>query len=70
MQKQLSSLYGLHALERDKGWFFEYEFLTPAKSKAIRREVEVLCGELRPHAAGLGGRVWDTAGGVGGAEIV
>ena len=51
--KRLSALYGLHALERDKGWFFEYEFLTPAKSKAIRREVEVLCGELRPHAAGL-----------------
>ncbi len=53
VQKLLSSLYGLHAIERDKGWFFEYEFLTPAKSKAIRREVEVLCAELRPHAAGL-----------------
>ena len=49
----MRSLYGLHAIEREKGWFFEYEFLTPAKSKAIRREVERLCGELRPHAAGL-----------------
>ncbi len=53
VQKLLSSLYGLHAIERDKGWFFEYEFLTPAKSKAIRREVELLCAEVRPHAAGL-----------------
>ena len=53
LQKLLSSLYGLHAIERDKGWFFEYEFLTPGKSKAIRREVEALCAELRPHAAGL-----------------
>ena len=49
----LRTLYGLHAIERDKGWFFEYEFLTPQKSKAIRREVDRLCGELRPHAAGL-----------------
>ncbi len=53
VQKLLSSLYGLHAIERDKGWFFEYDFLSPAKSKAIRREVEVLCAELRPHAASL-----------------
>lgn len=51
--KLMCALYGLHALERDKGWFFEYEFLTPQKSKAIRREVEALCAELRPHAAGL-----------------
>ena len=49
----LCSLFGLEAIERGKGWFFEYDFLTPAKSKAIRREVGVLCGEVRPHAAGL-----------------
>ena len=49
----MCALFGLEALERDRGWFFEYEFLTPAKSKAIRREVGQLCAELRPHAGGL-----------------
>ncbi len=49
----MCALFGLSALEADRGWFFEYEFLTPAKSKAIRREVDRLCAELRPHAAGL-----------------
>ena len=50
---QLAELFGLEAIERGKGWFFEYDFLTPAKSKAIRREVGNLCAEVRPHAAGL-----------------
>jgi len=49
----LCNLFALEAIERGKGWFFEYDFLTPAKSKAIRREVAQLCAEVRPHAAGL-----------------
>ena len=51
--KQLCDLYALHTIESHKGWFFEYDFLTAAKSKAIRREVDRLCGEVRVHAAGL-----------------
>jgi acyl-CoA oxidase len=49
----LCRLFALEAIERHKGWFFEYDFLSAAKSKAIRREVELLCKEVRPHAAGL-----------------
>lgn len=51
--RQLCTLFALEAIEKDKGWFFEYDFLSPAKSKAIRREVDMLCKEVRPHAAGL-----------------
>ncbi len=51
--QKLCSLFALEAIEKGKGWFFEYDFLTSAKSKAIRREVDQLCGEVRPHAAGL-----------------
>lgn len=51
--RTLCNLFALEAIEKDKGWFFEYDFLSPAKSKAIRREVDTLCKEVRPHAAGL-----------------
>jgi len=51
--RTLCNLFALEAIEKDKGWFFEYDFLSPAKSKAIRREVDMLCKEVRPHAAGL-----------------
>ena len=51
--QQLCDLYALHTIEQHKGWFFEYDFLSPAKSKAIRREVDRLCAEVRVHAAGL-----------------
>ena len=49
----LEALFGLEAIERDRGWFLEYDFVSGAKSKAIRREVERLCAEVRPHAAAL-----------------
>ncbi len=51
--ERLLGLYGLHAIEAHAGWFFEYDFLSSAKSKAIRREVDKLCGEVRQDAAGL-----------------
>jgi len=49
----LRQLFGLHAIERDRAWFLEYDFLSATKSKAVRREVDALCAEVRPHAAGL-----------------
>ena len=45
--------YRLEAMERDRAWFLEYDELSSGKAKAIRREVEQLCAEVRPHAAGL-----------------
>ena len=49
----LCQLFALHTIESHKGWYFEYDFLSAAKSKAIRREVDRLCAETRLHAAGL-----------------
>ena len=49
----LRQLFALHAIEEDRAWFLEYDFLSGTKSKAVRREVDTLCGEVRPHAAGL-----------------
>lgn len=49
----LESLYALHHLEQDRGWFLEQGYFSGAKSKAIRDEVEALCAELRPMAGDL-----------------
>lgn len=50
---RLRNLYALHAIEQDRGWFLEQEYLAPVKSKAIRREVDTLSGELRTRATCL-----------------
>ena len=49
----LCDLYALWRIETDRGWFLEQEYLAPAKSKAIRRMVDRLCGLLRPDAVAL-----------------
>jgi acyl-CoA oxidase len=49
----LRSLYALHRIEVDRGWFIENGYIESAKSKAIRNEVEALCAEIRPHAEAL-----------------
>jgi acyl-CoA oxidase len=50
---KLCSLYALHAIESDRGWFFEHGRMTGPRSKAITREVNKLLDELRPHARAL-----------------
>ncbi len=49
----LCDLYALHRLEADRGWFLEQGYFEPAKAKAIRKQVNALCGELRPQAEPL-----------------
>jgi acyl-CoA oxidase len=39
----LCALYGLSCIEADRAWFMESGYLEPAKSKAIRREVNDAC---------------------------
>lgn len=49
-------LGALHALERiaaDMDWYFEQGYVGKRKSKAIKRRVERLTTELRPHVASL-----------------
>jgi acyl-CoA oxidase len=51
--KRLANVYALSTIESHKGWFLEQEYLAPVKSKAIRRHVDKLCGELRKDALAL-----------------
>jgi acyl-CoA oxidase len=44
-------LYALYNLEADKGFFQEHGRLAAPRCKAITREVNRLCNELRDHAA-------------------
>ena len=49
----LCTLFALSRLEADRGWFLEAGWFEPAKSKAIRTEVNRLCGEIREIAVPL-----------------
>jgi len=51
--RTLATLYALSRLESDRGWFLEAGYLEPAKSRAIRAQVNLLCPELREHATFL-----------------
>lgn len=48
--KKLCDLYALHTIESHKGWFLEVGYMVGSKTKAIRRLVDDLCGEVRTDA--------------------
>ncbi|HVX54781.1 acyl-CoA dehydrogenase, partial [Nocardioides sp.] len=50
---KVCALHALAVIEGDRAWFLEHGRLSVARSKAITREVGVLCRELRPAARGL-----------------
>ena len=50
---RLRDLYALTVMERDRGWWLEHGFIDGDTGKAVQREVNVLCGQLRPAALGL-----------------
>src|ERR1700754_1714905 len=45
---QLCSLYALHTIEAQRGYYQEHGRLTGSRSKAVIKAVNTLCGELRP----------------------
>jgi acyl-CoA oxidase len=49
----LCDLYALHDIEEDKGFFQEHGRLAAPRCKAITREVNRLCNEVREHSAAL-----------------
>ncbi len=53
MLKQLTQLYALHTIESHKDFYLETEYMSPTKTKAIRRLVDQLCKETRNHAEAL-----------------
>lgn len=51
--KKVCGLYALTLIQEEKGWFLENDYLSGAKSKAIRRVHNKLVEELRPEVEGL-----------------
>lgn len=47
--KKISVLYALNELKKDASWYLEQGYISGIKSKAIRKRVERLSTELRPH---------------------
>ncbi|MGH9379850.1 MAG: acyl-CoA dehydrogenase, partial [Thermoanaerobaculia bacterium] len=51
--ERLRQFYALAAIEADRGWFLEADVLSDGKSRAIRAEINRLCGEIRHDARAL-----------------
>lgn len=51
--RQICQLFALHTIEKHNGWYLEKEYISAAKSKAIRRLVDQLCLDLRHQAKAL-----------------
>ena len=51
--KRLCDLFALSQIESNKGWYLEQGALTGWKSKAITRQVDKLCHEIRQEAVQL-----------------
>ncbi|PTM15049.1 MAG: acyl-CoA oxidase [Bacteroidetes bacterium] len=51
--EQLRALYALHTIEQHAAWYLEQDYLANVKSKAIRRQIDQLCSQLRPEALAL-----------------
>lgn len=51
--KQLCQLYALQTIEKHSSWYLEQGYMEGKKSKAIRREVDALCLEVRGNALQL-----------------
>ncbi len=50
---KLRDLFALHHLEKGRAWFLENGLLSPARSRALTREVGTLCTEVRREAVAL-----------------
>ena len=48
--RRVYELFALSVIEKRSGWFLEQDYISGSKSKAIRKEVNKLCDELRPDA--------------------
>src|SRR3954469_4412379 len=50
---KLCSLYALHTIEGERGYYQEHGRLSGERSKAVIKAVNTLCAQLRPHAREL-----------------
>ncbi|GER59513.1 acyl-CoA oxidase [Patiriisocius marinus] len=51
--EKLGVLYALNELKKDASWYLEQGYISGTKSKALRKRVERLSTELRPHIGTL-----------------
>lgn len=50
---QLCQLFALYTIEKNRGWYLEQGYMEGVKTKAIRKEVNQLCWEVRKNALAL-----------------
>ncbi len=53
VMEKVCRLFALSQMEKNKGWYLESGYLASAKTKAIRKQVDELCWELRKDAVAL-----------------
>lgn len=51
--RQLCQLYALYTIEKNRAWYLEQGYMEAVKTKAIRKEVNQLCWEVRKNALAL-----------------
>lgn len=51
--QKLSALFALSQIEKNKGWYLEHGYMDGTKTKAIRKQVNQLCWEVRQDAVSL-----------------
>jgi acyl-CoA oxidase len=51
--KRVCDLFALSHIESNRGWYLEHGALTGLKSKAVTRQVDKLCREVRREAVSL-----------------
>ena len=50
---RLRSLFALHTIEAERGYYLEHGRLSGGRSKEVIKTVNALCAELRPDAGAL-----------------
>lgn len=51
--QRLCNLFALSQMEKNKGWYLEHGYMNGTKTKAIRKQVNQLCWEVRQDAVSL-----------------
>ena len=51
--EELCTLFALTSMESDTGWFVAHNRMSDTRAKALRKQINQLCAELRPRAIGL-----------------
>ncbi len=51
--EELCTLFALTSLEQDAAWFLSHNRMSTARAKALRRQINQLCADLRPRAIAL-----------------